>query len=128
MRISDERYRRDLRRLQVAWQMILLGARTVAVPLARSPTIVQEPSRTDLLKRIGGKIRSTLAHSRYGNAKHGCVSSAQYWAKAPQFPADPRGCFARTGHSARRNPARPTPMVLAGLAAAGLHEAPEPPL
>jgi hypothetical protein len=31
MRISDERYRRDLRRLQVAWQMILLGARTPTI-------------------------------------------------------------------------------------------------
>jgi hypothetical protein len=33
MRITDERYRRDLRRLQIAWRMILLGART--------PTIMQ---------------------------------------------------------------------------------------
>jgi hypothetical protein len=31
MRISDERYRRDLRRLQVAWRMILLGARTPTI-------------------------------------------------------------------------------------------------
>jgi Flagellar transcriptional activator (FlhC) len=31
MRISDERYRRDLRRLQIAWQMILLGARTPTI-------------------------------------------------------------------------------------------------
>lgn len=31
MRISDERYRRDLRRLQVAWRMISLGARTPTI-------------------------------------------------------------------------------------------------
>jgi hypothetical protein len=31
VRISDERYRRDLRRLQVAWRMVLLGARTPTI-------------------------------------------------------------------------------------------------
>jgi hypothetical protein len=33
VRISDERYRRDLRRLQVAWRMIRLGARTPTIML-----------------------------------------------------------------------------------------------
>lgn len=31
MRISDERYQRDLRRLQLAWRMIKLGARTPTI-------------------------------------------------------------------------------------------------
>ena len=31
MRITDERYRRDLRRLHAAWRMILLGARTPTI-------------------------------------------------------------------------------------------------
>lgn len=31
MRISDERYRRDLRRLQLAWRMVQLGARTPTI-------------------------------------------------------------------------------------------------
>jgi hypothetical protein len=31
MRVSDDRYSRDLRRLQLAWRMILLGARTPTV-------------------------------------------------------------------------------------------------
>lgn len=31
MRLSDERYRRDLRRLHVAWRMVRLGARTPTI-------------------------------------------------------------------------------------------------
>src|SRR5688500_6607016 len=31
VRISDERYRRDLRRLRLAWRMVLLGARTPTI-------------------------------------------------------------------------------------------------
>lgn len=33
MRISDERYRRDLRRLHLAWRMVRLGARTPTIML-----------------------------------------------------------------------------------------------
>ncbi|MBS0422601.1 MAG: hypothetical protein JSR66_33145 [Proteobacteria bacterium] len=58
MRISDERWRRDLGRLQVAWRMVLLGART---PTIMRWTRLSKYSIRKLRKEYGG---STVPRER----------------------------------------------------------------